>query len=283
MIKLLLASKADLKAATKPLGYTPLHCAAQQGHIDVARLLLKRGMDVNAHDSDQGTPLHNAALYGQVKMIRFLLENKADIQAANEDKSPLLAACMVGKLEAIRVLLDHKADVNVREKYYGRTPLHHAVAGEDPAVVRLLLDHGALVDTVDSWGLTPLHLAACRGNVQAARLLLDYNANVRAALKDTGEEPLHEAAAYSSAKMVALLLDRGADINARQKNNGWTPLHRAIEADREGSSQRAVIALLKRKADYTIKDKDGLTPLAFAVKKDCTKIIQLLRTHGAKE
>lgn len=42
-------------------------------------------------------------------------------------------------------------------------------------------------------------------------------------------------------------------------------------------------AYLARKADCTVKDKDGLTPLALAVKTKRKEIIQLLRKHGVEE
>jgi ankyrin repeat protein len=156
---------------------------------------------------------------------------------------------------------------------------------DDPALIELLLDRGTAVDADYEDGNTPLHRVAGSGSVRVARVLLDHKANVRAARRDTGAEPLHDAAAYGSPKMIAFLLDRGADINARQKSDGRTPLHRAVEEDVDNARPRdAVIALLlARKADFAIKDKNGLTPLALAVKKQRTEIIQLLRKHGARE
>jgi ankyrin repeat protein len=51
-----------------------------------------------------------------------------------------------------------------------------------------------------------------------------------------------------------------------------------------GGITAAVIALRARsKADWSIKDKDSLTPLALAVRNKRTEVVQLLREHGAKE
>lgn len=151
-------------------------------------------------------------------------------------------------------------------------------------MIGLLADFGASVDVADENGETALYRFVRDGNLRMARVLLDHKANVRAALKDTGAEPLHEAAGNRSAKMVALLLDRGADVNAQQKSDGCTPLHIAIDSDDDRYSRLAVIALLlERKADCTIKNKDGLTPLALAIERERAEVIQLLRKHGAKE
>jgi ankyrin repeat protein len=45
-------------------GYTPLHAACQNGHIDVVNILLKYNSSVNLCGTDRDTPLHFACRYG---------------------------------------------------------------------------------------------------------------------------------------------------------------------------------------------------------------------------
>ena len=63
---------------------TPLHLAATGGHIEIVRLLLEKGADINARDI-KGTPLHWAASRGHLEVVRWLVENGADINARDED------------------------------------------------------------------------------------------------------------------------------------------------------------------------------------------------------
>jgi hypothetical protein len=78
-------------------GQTPLHIAAFNDHVDVAKLLLAHKADVNAKANNGATPLHLAAAKGFKDMVELLLANKADINAADNDGwSPLHSAVVWG-------------------------------------------------------------------------------------------------------------------------------------------------------------------------------------------
>ena len=83
-----------------------------------------------------------------------------------------------------KVLLDHGAAVNVADRDGGWTPLHIAVCGGPPELVRLLLEHGADINQRDEYGWQPIHRA----------------------LRSNPREPL---------AIVKILLEHGADANAQ--------------------------------------------------------------------
>ncbi len=64
---------------------TPLHRAAENGHVRVAAVLLERGADVNAKDNSGDTPLHLAAKGKDYAICKLLLENNAEYSIKNND------------------------------------------------------------------------------------------------------------------------------------------------------------------------------------------------------
>ena len=97
-------------------------------------------------------------------------------QRARQAGQALLQATELGDLEAMRTLLARHADLNARNAQ-GWTPLHLAAAGGDPAVVALLLRHGAVVQAQSNIGTTPLDNAVMRGGRQEViDLLLAHGA-----------------------------------------------------------------------------------------------------------
>ena len=63
-VRKLLDKGANVEAADKYFGYTPLHRACYNGHVRVANMLLARGAKIDATDKDERTPLHYAAMVG---------------------------------------------------------------------------------------------------------------------------------------------------------------------------------------------------------------------------
>jgi len=59
---------------------TPLHRAAENGRIDLTRLLIDKGADLNAQDNRQQTPLHCAAEKGHTDPARLLIEKGPDLK-----------------------------------------------------------------------------------------------------------------------------------------------------------------------------------------------------------
>ena len=55
-----------------------MHNAAQEGHVEIVKILLERGANPNAEDDAGRTPLHDAAFKGHVEIVKLLLERGAD-------------------------------------------------------------------------------------------------------------------------------------------------------------------------------------------------------------
>lgn len=70
--------RAELNNRAAPLGYTPLHVAALNGHAPVLGLLLSKGSDINARANSGSTPLHLAACCGHLHCVCLLMSRGAD-------------------------------------------------------------------------------------------------------------------------------------------------------------------------------------------------------------
>jgi ankyrin repeat protein len=87
---------------------TPLMLAAINNQLDLAKVLISRGADVNRPG---WTPLHYAAAKGHREMMRLLLENEAyiDSESAN-GTTPLMMAAYYAQPLAVKLLLEEGAD-----------------------------------------------------------------------------------------------------------------------------------------------------------------------------
>lgn len=64
-------------------GYTPVHAAASYGNIDLLKLLISRGGDINIQDEEGDTPLHHVEAVNVAKLL--VEELKADWERKNHD------------------------------------------------------------------------------------------------------------------------------------------------------------------------------------------------------
>jgi ankyrin repeat protein len=149
---------AKIRPENEP--YTLLGLASREGHLEIVKLLVKLGADLEARETYGRTALHLAAREGRSGTIALLIVLGADIAAKNsQGETPLHEAAGNNQLAAVKVLLDHKAAVNATDSVL-YTPLHSAIARQsDPEIVDCLLAHGAKPEAKDKHDTTPAELA----------------------------------------------------------------------------------------------------------------------------
>jgi ankyrin repeat protein len=190
----------------------------------------------------------------------------------------LQVASMEGDEATVRKLLLVKGiDAEFRYGFEKRTPLHLAAVDGHEAVVKLLLEKEADVESKDTNIQTPLSLAATRGHEPVVKLLLEKEADVES--KDTDNRtPLSLAAGNGHKAVVKLLLEKEADVESKDTYN-WTPLSLAAMHGREA----VVKLLLEKEADVESKDTYNRTPLSLATGYRHKAVVKLLLEKGAND
>jgi hypothetical protein len=129
-------------------GESPLHWVARNGHIEIARLLLQNGAEVNVKGRWDRTPLHSAARNcnahnGKVDILQLLVENGADLEAQDNDGWRALHwAVLNGNLPFIQELISrYHVDINARMNN-GTTALSRARGRPD--IITFLQANGGI-------------------------------------------------------------------------------------------------------------------------------------------
>ena len=143
---------------------------SRNNNIDILKLLLKNGANVNAKDNFGRTPLHGIAFWCNEKEFKdkydsivttakFLLENGADVNAKdNCMETPLHEAVTIDyNLSLTELLIKNGADVNAKDNC-GGTPLHKAVSYHMFEAVKLLIEKGVDINAKTSRGRNVLDI-----------------------------------------------------------------------------------------------------------------------------
>ena len=134
---------------------------------------------------------------------------------------------------------------------------------------------------MDNIGDSPYLYAGAEGRLQILRMTLDHGADL-ASVNRYGGTALIPAAHHGHVETVRELLSTETDID-HVNNLGWTALMEAIIlGDGSDTYIQIVQLLVNAGADVNIPDNNGVTPLAHAIDREYLDIIELLRRVGAK-
>ena len=291
-LQFLLKNGANVTACREDL-CTPLHLVASRGDFEVAQSL-GCSAEWSSRDKKGATSIHGL-LSGGVEVARVLLDLGANVNAKdNWGQIPLHQVLTAGagsyhdgqRFGIAQLLVERGADVNAQDQCH-RTPLHLVSYFLQLKLVRMLIDRGANVNAKNNRGQTPLHRVLETENYSdedrfsVAQLLLEHGADVNA--RDVcGETPLHLASYQGGLELIRMLIDHGANVNARD-NEGWTPLHRASEAGSFSGEDRFDIAqlLIEYGADVDIRHTNQETLLHLASYQGRLQLVRTLVDGGA--
>ncbi|RDL30832.1 Uncharacterized protein BP5553_10177 [Venustampulla echinocandica] len=193
------------------------------------------------------------------------------------DQTPLSWAAGNGHDAVVKLLLEKDADLETKNKY-SQKPLSLAARNGHDAVVKLLLEKDADLETRNKLGRTPLSWAAGNGYDTVVKLLLEKDADLETKDNKYGQTPLSWAARNGHDIVVKLLLEKDADLETKDKYYSWTPLSWAVR----NRHDTVVKLLLEKDADLETKgNKYGQTPLSWAARNGYDTVVKLLLEKDA--
>lgn len=157
----------------------PLVCAAEEGQLEVLKLLLsKKGSSVNASERGGSTLLHSASYGGHVETVKFLLDKGASVHKVSMfNRTPLHSACdsmestMQKRMEIVKLLIERGIDLDAVDDEK-KTAMHCALENAYLEIGILLIDHGADFNAVCKNGNTVMDLALEYYLIEGVKLLV---------------------------------------------------------------------------------------------------------------
>ncbi|PLN79386.1 ankyrin repeat-containing domain protein [Aspergillus taichungensis] len=291
-------------------GRTCLFAAVTATQTESLRLLIHNGAIINQKDNEGCSPLALAAKLGHYDHAKILVEANADISSTDEQMhTPITRAILSQSNEVLEYLLSKTVGTPTWHYCHGRSPLITAVEAGNVQGMRLLIRTKTSGELFTESERSLLIWAIIRRDLDMVQVLLEADPSL-VSQRVEGRTPLSVAAETGDAGVMSQLIDAGADPNAADEKS-WPPLSKltfknripdqsilpGVDNDASshiGTCQAPIhltarlghqegLKLLQFVADVNLKDSQGRTALAWAVKKSHLKTVEtLLNAQGVE-
>ncbi|KAF7972855.1 hypothetical protein HWV62_16888 [Athelia sp. TMB] len=272
----LICNGADVNILGLEESTSPILIASEEGHVEIVRMLLDKGANVNAEGGTYGSALQAASVGGYLEVAKLLMDKGANVNfEGGIYVSALRAASEFGHLELVKLLLDRGANVNAEGRAFG-SALQAACTEGHLELAKLLLDKGANFNFKGRLYVSALQAASAFGHLELAKLLLDEGADINIEGGRYGSA-LQVASARGHLELSKLLLDKGANVNAKGGRYGRTALE---QASRGGHVELANL-LLSKGANVNLEGGEYVSVLQVASAEGHIELAKLLLAKGA--
>lgn len=270
-------------------GRTPIFYAISGCNLKNLQALLAHGADQNFYDNRLITPLCLACETSRLDIVKILVEAGADLNqlVTTDALTPLHLALVKQKMEIVRYLMFHGAKCD-RPSADGSYLVHIAASKDKVEVIQTLAARGLSLESRNVYGMQPVHLAASSGAVNVLSILksldpstLESRVVVRASsvnkIKESsksifrGADPLLLAALYGESKAVKWLFNQR--VNLETKNDvGFGVLAAAANSP-------VLLGVLKS-YDLSQKTENIIQAIQTAILQDNVDSLKLLYSFG---
>ena len=259
-VKALLVHGATANARESFEGETALMWAAAENHVDVTKLLLEVGADIDARSKALDTP-----------KLSFPRSGGPNTPFPRGGWTAAMYAARQGAAETTRVLAERGANLNVQDPD-GTTALMLAIINAHYDTAAVLIEKGADPNVVDVSGMPALYAAV---DIHTVRWTFGRPAPFLTEKLTAVDivRMLLEHGAQPNAMLRRALLARHHDPGDRQLSTGSTALMRAVKTGRRGRRQAAARPW-RRWHDHPTQWDDGAD--------DCRRPGYRSRRHGGR-
>jgi ankyrin repeat protein len=259
-IEILINAGADVNQCKT--GFTPMHFAAKGGQLDIMKILLANGADINIRDSRDGYPIDIAAKEGNIEIVKLLMKGGAIISD-----------------EAIYNAIDgnHDSILSYITKVY-RAPadsIYKAVYHNSAKVVQTLAKMGGDLNFI-VYGRTLVERAVLPQFKDNSILneLCKAGANMNITAVPNAMPPIFLALLPTYVSGVKVLCKHGVDVNilydVSHSGHHVSPiihiLQKKAHTDSEDKELYEMFMALLPLSDLTLADSEGKTPIEYAKK-----------------
>ena len=276
-------------------------CAA--GVLEVVKMLVDTGIDVNEDDGDDSPLLNVAACHSRPDIVKFLISRGANTMLRSATYGSPLIAALEGTMaaflrsrsqpESCRSLATKLPRPTSRDEFYTVVMMRiqqkpgYSEILQCEQNVRILFDASAEMDTTIRKFGNALHLASYMGNEVIVRQLLEHTEDINI-IGGYFESLLFAGLKGDHPTIVDLLLDSGSEVNQFLPEHG-SALHYACGH----GSKRLTQSLLDHGADINAYDDKHGSVLAtalhslgefrgFLTSVEQREIVKLLLRHEPK-
>jgi ankyrin repeat protein len=277
--KILLENGADINQQRDYDGYTALMSIAEGiwgSNVQLVELLLNNGADVNMVDIDGKGALEyavNSSSDNFVTVSSMLIDAGSDLELNDFGAQILYFASENGYDSIVESLMARKINPNIELGQLRFSIIEASEAGHSE-IVKMLVEGGADPNVITKFDYTALMYASMEGYSEIVKTLLDAGADPNKEMEE--ETALTFAVEENEPEIVRLLIDAGADYNLKMQER--TPIVYAIQRHND----ELVRVFIDAGADVKAKGENGIPLLNLACEyRDNLEAVRALLEAGA--
>jgi len=261
------------------------------------------GIAINENDSSGFTPLENAINKNNSNIVQMILyyglKHRIDLNVNEKDSSgnlPLIKAINKNNFDMIFYILDYynqkKIDVNIYDNN-GNTPItllykNYINSGKsNPSMFNKIFDYLLEyydINQTDHSGNTILYYAICNKDTDIMKKLLNMGANLllKNNFKKSPMDMVFNQKNYNVFKTIIEYGNIDLNIENVEGDSFLKNIIKSHDSDFDTDKKKELIELLIKKGiNINFFDKNGNTPLVYAIQSNLKSIYNLLKENGA--
>lgn len=260
----------------------PITLALLEKDVEIAKLLIDKGANLNAQDIDGSSLLMSAISREDFFSAEFLIEHSCDINQINELTGESVLHCICSIKEraarndimkiAKKILMQPNVDSNIRNRH-GYAPLHISISNGFIDMVDELMKI-CDIDLETNDGKCCLELSLTLDNFEVATKLIEKGANPNIEMR-SGESLINHLI-KSNLESAAVFLCKFVDLE-KKNSDGETSLHVAVK---KNHTKLVKLMLENGAIPDTRSDNGGESALHFAIRNNSSEIIDILASQN---